>query len=366
MTQPVRIPADVEREDVVLAHLNARQLLILAVTGMLLYGAWMALRDFVPVLVFLLFSLPLAGTAALLALGSRDGLSLDRLALAAVRQRLAPRYHVAAPEGIVPPPLWLARRARGRTGDSVPSALAMAPVQLPAEHVSETGVVDLGADGVAAIAVCGTVNFALRTPAEQESLVSGFGRYLHSLTAPVEVLVRTERLDLSMQISELRAYAAELPDPALETAAREHADYLEQLTRESDLLQRQVLLVLREPLGGATGSTAVLDEMSPLTGLGRRRRNHADLPPAHALRRAAEVRLARRLDEASELLGPLGITVTPLDAGQATAILVAACNPDSLVPPSAARAKADEVITSDSSPGRDCAAQTGTGRGESR
>jgi hypothetical protein len=53
----------------------------------------------------------------------------------------------------------------------------------------------------------------------------------------------------------------------------------------------------------------------------------------------------RRLGEAVELLTPAGIVVTPLDAGQATAVLASACNPDSLLPPSAGLAGADEVIT---------------------
>ena len=43
----------------------------------------------------------------------------------------------------------------------------------------------------------------------------------------------------------------------------------------------------------------------------------------------------RRLHEAIELLAPAGIVVTPLDAGQATAVLASACNPDTLLPPSA-------------------------------
>jgi len=37
--------------------------------------------------------------------------------------------------------------------------------------------------------------------------------------------------------------------------------------------------------------------------------------------------------------------VTPLDAGQATAVLASACNPDTFLPPSAGLAGADEVIT---------------------
>ncbi|MCM3883174.1 PrgI family protein, partial [Frankia sp. R82] len=60
----------------------------------------------------------------------------------------------------------------------------------------------------------------------------------------------------------------------------------------------------------------------------------------------AHTRLARRLAEATDLLAPAGIVVTPLDAGTATSVLAAACNPAGLVPP-AALAAPDEVITGD-------------------
>ena len=102
---------------------------------------------------------------------------------------------------------------------------------------------------------CSTVNFALRTPSEQEALVACFGRYLHALSAPVQILIRTHRLDLSGQIAALRERAGSLPHPALETAALEHADYLDQLTSGSDLLRRQVLLVLREPVAPSAPGT---------------------------------------------------------------------------------------------------------------
>ncbi|WP_079031968.1 hypothetical protein [Streptomyces specialis] len=202
-------------------------------------------------------------------------------------------------------------------------------------------MIDLGRDGMALVAVCSTVNFALRTPTEQEVLVAAFGRYLHSLTAPVQIVVRAERLDVSAQIAELQENAPHLPHPALEHAALEHADYLEQLRQSSTLLRRQVLLVIREPLRST--APAELDFGGPRRARhgGRNRQAEAD----DAARRAAEARLARRAEEASELLGPVGITVTALDAGQATAVLAAACNPDSLLPPSSGLAGAHDVIT---------------------
>ncbi|WP_418154117.1 PrgI family protein [Actinoalloteichus caeruleus] len=352
MTAPVRIPADVDMHDRVLGPLTARQLAILAAAAGALYLAWWATRSFLPLPVFLAVALPLGALAGVVALGKRDGIPMDMLLVAAIRQRLAPRRRVAAPEGVRQAPAWLTSAADGsRDYRTRPEQVSPSPLQLPAEAVTETGVIDLGADGVAVVAVASTVNFALRTPTEQEALTATFGRYLHSLTAPVQVLVRTERLDLSGQIAELRAQAGGLPHPALESAAVEHADYLVRLGQQTDLLRRQVLLILREQLAGpgptdGLGGPGLWAKLGALT---TGRRAHIGEPTA-AARRAAESRLVRRLTEAVELLSPAGITVSPLDAGQATAVLASACNPDTLLPPSAATAGADEVITTAAAP----------------
>lgn len=334
MSRPVRIPADVDRPDRVLGPLTARQLAFLGVTGLLLYALYSATRSVVPLAVFLVFALPVALAVTVIALGHRDGIPLDHLLLAALRQRFTPRHQVSAPEGVQPVPAWLAGE-RGR--DDV----APTPLKLPARGVDRgttAGVVDLGEDGLAVIAACSTVNFSLRTPAEQEALVSSFARYLHSLTAPVQFLVRAERLDLAPQIAELRARAGGLPHPALESAAHDHADYLLQLTEHADLLRRQVLLVLREPTRPAVGNSVT-------SALGRLRWEPKPGPLDPAVRQAAEQRLIRRLNEAVELLTAAGIAVTALDAATATGVLSAACNPDTFLPPSAALAGAGDIVT---------------------
>lgn len=344
MSQTVRIPADVDREDTVLGNLTARQLAILATTGAVLYSTWSVTRAVVPLPLFLAAALPIGAAAALLALGQRDGISLDRLMLAALRQHTSPRHQVTAPEGIHPPPAWLTSRIGTNPGST--GAVSAAELRFPAREISQAGVVDLSADGLAVVAVCGTVNFALRTPAEQHALIGGFGQYLHSLSAPVQILVRAERLDLSAPISELRHRAPSLPHPALEAAAHEHADYLTGLAGHSDLLRRQVLLILREPLRVAAAPCGSAATAPPFAGRLRRRGSRRGADAAESARRAAEARLVRRLNEAEELLRPLGVTVTALDAGQTTGVLAATCNPGSLIPPSPALAGAQDVITS--------------------
>jgi hypothetical protein len=297
----VRIPADVDREDRIIGNLTARQATVIAVTAATLYSGWLAARSFLPIIAYLIVAVPVGVTAAVLVVAQRDGVTLDRLLLAAIKQWWQPRRRIS--QIPTPVPEWLSHFSNEvRTGQ----------LELPATGVDEVGVVDLGRDGMALVAACSTVNFSLRTASEQEALVAAFGRYLHSLTAGVQILVRTQRLDLSGSIGEIRQQAGSLPHPALENAALGHAEYLEQLSKQAELLRRHVLLVVRERPVGAQRATA---------------------------------RLLRRVQEAAELLAPAGIDVVPLDSAQATAVLTAATNPDCLIPPTADIAGPDEVIT---------------------
>lgn len=325
----VRIPADVDRDDQILPPFTARQVSIMAVTALVLYGGWQATSAVIPVLAYVLVAVPIGVAVTALVVLRRDGLTLDRLLLAAVRQRLHPRRRVATGTVDAKMPEWLSAAAHGEHDEPVGA------LDLPAREVDGAGVVDLGPDGLALIGACSTVNFALRTPAEQDALTQAFGRYLHSLSNGVQVLVRAQRLDLSGEISELRDRAAGLPHPALAAAARDHADYLAHLGAQADLLRRQILLVLREPVRGPDSVRAGL--------FGHWLRGSQQ--PTDGERRAAISRLTRRMNEASELLSPAGITVTPLNTAQSTAVLADATNPDSLLSDSAVLAGADEVIT---------------------
>src|SRR5689334_5201751 len=102
-----RVPADVERADRIAFGLTGRQLVILTVTGLVLYAAWPALATVVPPLVFIACALPIVGTAFFVAVGRRDGLGLDVWLLAALRYRRAPRRLVPSEGPITPAPAWI-------------------------------------------------------------------------------------------------------------------------------------------------------------------------------------------------------------------------------------------------------------------
>ena len=241
-----KIPADIERPDKILAGLTARQVAILATASAVLWLIFLAVRRVVPGLVFAGAAAPFAVLTVAVVLGSRDGLSLDRLAVAALRQVRAPRRLVTAPEGAALAPQW---------AGAAPGPLP-APLRLPACAIRADGVADLGPEGAAVLIACSTVSFALATPAEQEAMVGVLARWLNSLTGPAQVVIRAERVDLGPAIERLEQAAPSLPHPALEEAALEHAAFLAEVAASRDLLFRQVLVILREPATGAGRDTA--------------------------------------------------------------------------------------------------------------
>ena len=303
LADPVPIPADVEQPDKVLAGLTVRQVAIGAVAAALIWTGWLAARHVMPLPAYAVLAAPVGLAATALVLVQRDGLPLDRLVLAAWRQARSPRRMVTAPEGIPAPPAWAVP----------PGRQAPLPAPLPPlwQQVSPDGVISLGADGAAAVAAVSTVNFALRSPAEQDALAAAYGRWLNSLTGPAQVLIRAGRADLSGAVADLRDAAPGLPHPALEEAALEHAAFLDGLAAERDVLTRQALLVIREPGHGA--STA-----------------------GRAMQRAGE---------AARLLAGADLQVSVLDGGQVTALLAACADPAAPPPPAGRAALPGRPVT---------------------
>jgi hypothetical protein len=296
----MRIPADVDREDRLLANLTARQLAILAVAGTVLWAVWIATRTLVPLPVFAAFAAPAAGVAVTLAVGRWHGLPADRLLAAIARQRLTPSRLIPAPDGIPFTP---------NLPDLEDGGIRLGPLGLPIAGIGEDGVLDLGAHGHAVLLGATAVSFVLRTGAEREGLAEGFGRWLNSLATPVQILISARPVDLTPPIRELRHAAPGLPHPLLEAACLAHADYLAEFAASTQLLRRDVTLVLRHP--------------APAT---IRRGAKAPTRRATGMADPAAV-LARLAGDAVAALAAAGVSVTVLDGPAAAARLTASLNP---------------------------------------
>ncbi|MFY1632377.1 PrgI family protein [Solwaraspora sp. WMMB335] len=293
-----RVPADVERADRIVFGMSGRQLVILAVAGLLLYAAWTAVATVVHPLVFLAGAIPVAAGAFLLAVGRRDGISLDAWVLAALRHRRSPHHLVPADGPVIPAPAWVSTTAG--PGDRLPLP---APLRLPAKGITPEGLVDLGSDGTTGLVAASTVAFGLRTAGEQNGLVAGFARWLHSLDGPVQIVVRAHRVDLTYLANRFLAAAPGLPHPALEDAANAHVRFLDDLAARRELLHRQITVAVRSRRGAHHAAHTAAEAARALAG--------CEVPARVLDGPDAAVRLAASLDPAAPPL----VSYAPSDGG---------------------------------------------------
>jgi hypothetical protein len=291
-TEPLlaHIPSDIGRPDKVAYGLTVRQIIIVVVTGGLAALVYYLFHQLLPVLVVAGLAMPLLAVGLVVALGRRDGLTLDRFAITGLRFARAPKRLVATTGEVAALPAWC--RLRGKLP---------APLRLPVRAIRTDGALELADGGVAVLVETSTVSFHLRTTAEQAALVGAFGRWLNSLSAPTQILLRARPVELGSLIDMIEQRVEGLPHLALAQSAAEHVAFLQQLNASRELLARQVLIVLRDQ-----GST-------------RGRRNFR--------REAAAAVVLRRADEAARTLAALGIQASVMDAEAAHQVLTECLDP---------------------------------------
>jgi len=297
----VRIPADVDTPDKIVYGLTARQLAILAVAGVAGYGLVKTVGPLLAPSALIAVLTPLAGAAVVLALGRRDGVSMDVWLLSAIRHTRGPKRLAPAPAGRVEPvPAW--------APDTAPPA--QVPVlKLPSRAIAESGVIDTGSRAVALVA-CTTVNIGLRTGDEQNALIDAYGRWLNSLSGPVQIVISAQRVDLSSHARRVADAADTLTNPALAGAAHDYAAFLDDLAARRDPLRRTVTVAVT----------------------------------AHG-EKGRDTEVLRRADHAASALSALGAQTAVLDGARATAVLTCAADPYTPADVTWPRARPDAVIT---------------------
>ena len=270
-------------EDRLAWGLTARQLVILAVTALVCYGVFAAAGSALPIPVAAALAAPLALVGVALALGRLDGLSGDRLALAAARHLTQSPRRVAAPDGLPP------------TLANAPAQPGVSLLRVPVNAILSSGVIEL-ADGTSALLLtASSTSWALRSEEEQAALAEAYGKWLNSLVEPTAITVRSEPVDLTERADAIEHAAPGLPHPALRLCAHTYAQFLSELASTGEgLRRRQILLVLSSRSGE---------------------------------RDTAKADLERRASEAAGLLHAAGVELRPLDGHQATAVLLSALEP---------------------------------------
>ncbi|MDD5769383.1 MAG: TraC family protein [Candidatus Gracilibacteria bacterium] len=91
---------------------------------------------------------------------------------------------------------------------------------------------------------CSTINFLLKSAEEQDSIIMSFQRFLNSIDFPIQIMVRSTKLDIEAYLNKLKNLALNQTNPLLQNQTYEYIQYLKKLIEVAQIMRKDFYIVV--------------------------------------------------------------------------------------------------------------------------
>jgi hypothetical protein len=91
---------------------------------------------------------------------------------------------------------------------------------------------------------CSTINFLLKSEEEQDAIIMSFQRFLNALDFPVQIMVRSSKLDIDGYLEKLKDKAVNQKNELLQNQTYEYIAYLRKLVEVAQIMRKDFYVVV--------------------------------------------------------------------------------------------------------------------------
>lgn len=173
-----------------------------------------------------------------------------------------------------------------------------------------------------------SINFDLMSPAEQEAVEGGYQSFLNSLYFPIQIFVRSEKVDMQPYINKLQKIQTEHDNMLLAILMEDYLDFIGQLAEQTNIMDKHFYVCIpflpteakNKPL---TSSKNILGGM---IGLFSKNTTHVVINEAKL--EEAKTELRNRVQVVLNGLMQCGVKGLPLDTQELIELFYGVYNPD--------------------------------------
>ena len=114
---------------------------------------------------------------------------------------------------------------------------------LPFSQIRENIIV-MKDDSARLVMRCSTVNFLLKNTDEQDAIIISFQRFLNSLDFPIQILVRSKKLDIDSYLNNLNDKALKQKNSLLQNQTYEYIEYLRKLIEVAQIMKKEFYIII--------------------------------------------------------------------------------------------------------------------------
>ncbi len=108
----------------------------------------------------------------------------------------------------------------------------------------DQGLIILKNGGARLVLSCTAVNFNLLSEVEQDAIIASYSGLLNSLSFPIQVVVRSKKMDISFYIDQLKTVEKEQTNRFLKKRIASYRSYVEQLISKGEVLDKSFYVVI--------------------------------------------------------------------------------------------------------------------------
>lgn len=91
---------------------------------------------------------------------------------------------------------------------------------------------------------CSTINFLLKSIEEQDAIIMSFQRFLNSIDFPIQIMIRSTKLDIETYLNKLNNLAVNQTNPLLQNQTYEYIEYLKKLIEVAQIMRKDFYIVV--------------------------------------------------------------------------------------------------------------------------
>ncbi len=130
-----------------------------------------------------------------------------------------------------------------------PSITATTQQHLDIEEIKNNLVI-LKNGSACAVLQTTAVNFDLFSEIEQDAIIAAFSMLLNSITFPIQVVVRSKKLDITKYIEKVQRTENKITDPLLKHQAEAYRKFVQEIIKRNEVLDKKFYVVI--PSGGTS------------------------------------------------------------------------------------------------------------------
>lgn len=178
--------------------------------------------------------------------------------------------------------------------------------------------------GMRAVLKCSSINFNLKSEEEQNAIIYSYQNFLNSLEFPIQVLVRSKRLNIDDYIEQVEALAEKQQNLLLKQQTQEYALYIKKLVEYADIMEKEFFVIVPYEPGrnqASFGFQSFFQRLAPKDSYMEIKRRHAEF---NQLKKA----LSQRTNIVKSGLDNCGIRTKQLKTMEIIELLYNSYNPN--------------------------------------